>query len=508
MKNLLKSLFGSPKITRLSTNLRRTLNDLQRRFSSKITTIVVVNLGLILFQFFYLRLRFEFLSTEIPFWYSKLWGDSQLAPKEYLYLLPVISAVILVIGLLLIVPLKRYYVRHAISVIATIVFFVNVMLTYSVLRIIFLASTPFEPIINPLYFDLLVPAVFGFFLITFILPRFIDWANNHDLVTNPNMHKHPGMLLKEPSARGGGFVYGVGFIILAVIFIGLPAKFLPFYLALLLLSVLGYMDDYQNTHPESKLRALENPFLRLFLLFLIVSIVSALGTQIFAVSNPSGGTLEINSNIASLVLTTLWIVWVLNVFSWSNGIDGQYAGIVGIASFFIVLLALRFEVAGILDRQVAIMAAISAGLSLGFIRYTWHPSKIMWGFGSMTAGLVLSVLSILISSKIITSIIIILIPFLDAVVTVLRRVLQGKNPLKGDRGHLHHILLSRGWSIRRIVAFYWFSTALFGYLALSTVDNVDAQLGLIVAGVVAFILVVLNISFSRSNGVLNEDSKS
>ena len=35
-----------------------------------------------------------------------------------------------------------------------------------------------------------------------------------------------------------------------------------------------------------------------------------------------------------------------------------------------------------LHKKVAIMAAISAGLSLGFAKFTWHPSKILWGFGA------------------------------------------------------------------------------------------------------------------------------
>ncbi|MDX1702542.1 MAG: hypothetical protein R3250_18070, partial [Melioribacteraceae bacterium] len=112
---------------------------------------------------------------------------------------------------------------------------------------------------------------------------------------------------------------------------------------------------------------------------------------------------------------------------------------------------------------------------------------------------VLSVLSILISSKIITSIIIILIPFLDAFVTVLRRVIQRKNPLKGDRGHLHHILLNRGWSIRRIAIFYWVTTAIFGLAGYFTAERFSLQVGLILAGFVAFPIVLLNLSLKEKH---------
>ena len=190
---------------------------------------------------------------------------------------------------------------------------------------------------------------------------------------------------------------------------------------------------------------------------------------------------------------------MLNVLSWSNGIDGQYAGIVGVASFIILLLALRFDPLESVHKRVALLAAISVGTSFGFVKYTWHPSKVLWGFGAVGAGLVLSVLSILVNAKIITSIIIILIPFLDALITAVRRILQGKNPLKGDRGHLHHILMRRGWSVRKIAIFYWVTAALFGLFGYLTADKNTLQLGLILTGVVAFILVLLNLRLKEES---------
>ena len=139
------------------------------------------------------------------------------------------------------------------------------------------------------------------------------------------------------------------------------------------------------------------------------------------------------------------------------------------------------------------MSAISAGIAFGFIKYTWHPSQIMWGFGAMCAGLVLSVLSILIQGKLVTSVLIILIPFLDAVVTVVRRLIQGKNPFKGDRGHLHHLLLERGWNAKKIALFYWFTTAIFGIIGLVTAEKYTVQVVLFLGILVAFFIILLNL---------------
>jgi UDP-GlcNAc:undecaprenyl-phosphate GlcNAc-1-phosphate transferase len=494
----LAKIISNPSLTKLQKKLKNTFADLRKRFSSQLIFTLGVNTIIVIFQVVYLRLRFAYLNEEIPLWYTKLWGDYQLAEKNYLYLIPLISAAITVVGISFAIPIRRYFFRYALNVINIFTITANLILTASLLRIIFRASIPFEPLINPIYLGLFVTGLVSFLAVNFVLPRFINYAKEKDIVTSPTLHQHPGMLLSQPSTRGGGFIYGISFLILAIIFEGFPTDFLPFYLALFLISLLGFLDDLQNTRPESKLKFLENPFVRLFLMFLVVSVVSVLGQRIFYISNPVGGLFFFDSPILSAIITTVWIVWVLNVLSWSNGIDGQYAGIVGIASFLIVLLALRFHPVQIEHIRVATLAAISAGLSFGFIKFTWHPSKILWGFGAISAGLVLSVLSIMVNSKIITSIIIILIPFLDALVTVVRRLLQGKNPLKGDRGHLHHILLNRGWSIRRIAVFYWLTTAIFGGIGYLTSDALTLQIGFILLGIVAFFIVLLNIKLDRS----------
>jgi len=498
MSEFLKPLINKVVYSKTYAKLKKTFIDLRKRFSDKIVSILIANLTIIAFQLIYLKLRYVFVNSQIPFWYTRMWGDYQLADKVWLYLFPAAGLLILVAGLVFTVPIRRYYVRYGVNLIGVITIGANVLLTYSLLRIIFKASVPFEPIINPIHLDLLVPAFIAFMLMHFVLPRFIKYAQERDIVTSPEIHTHPGMLLSEPSARGGGFVYGIAFLILAMIFVGFSPNLVVFYVALFLISLLGMLDDYQNTHPETKFRFLENPYIRLGLLFLIVSIISVSGTKIFSISSPFGeGILFFNSQVISAIITTIWIVWVLNVLSWSNGIDGQYTGIVGIASILIVLLALRFDPLKIVDMKVAMLAAISAGLALGFVKFTWHPSKILWGFGAISAGLVLAVLSILINSKILPSIIIILVPFLDAFVTVVRRIIQKKNPLKGDRGHLHHILISRGWGIRKIALFYWITTALFGIIGYLTAEKLTIQMGLILVGLVAFVLIILNIRLKK-----------
>jgi UDP-GlcNAc:undecaprenyl-phosphate GlcNAc-1-phosphate transferase len=463
----------------------------------------LVNSVLVAAQFLYVRFRYEYVNAEIPLWYTKPWGDPQLAPKEFLFLIPASAFVLLILAVILFLLLDRYFVRYISHIFSYMLIVSNIVLFYSVYRIIQVASVPFDPLVEPNYLNLLMPFVVTVLVVYYVLPVFINFAQEKNLVTNPNIHDHPGMILTKPSVRGGGMVYAVVFLLMSLLFVGFKLELSGFYLSVLMVGALGIMDDIQNTNVRSNLRILENPYLRLFLLFVAVAPVILSNIMIDIVSNPFGGMfdltqfrVELFGNSISLIaalITVLWIVWVMNVLSWSNGIDGQYSGIVGIASIIIALLALRFEPLESFQLEVGILAAISAGAAIGFARYTWPPSKILWGFGAMSAGLVLAVLSILVQSKILTSVMIILIPFLDALVTAVRRIFQKKNPLHGDKGHLHHLLLERGWSAKRIALFYWFATLLFGGIGFFTAETYAVQVALIIGGIVAFFIVLLNV---------------
>ncbi len=480
---------------------------LGKRKSEVYTPLIIVNLLMIVFQTVYIFLRISYVNPQIPFWYSKFWGDYQLVPKNYLYILPVTSFILLGISYLLILFLGKYFIRYVKEVTAFFVSIWNLSITVSLVRIIFIASSPFPPIINPSYLNLLIPFLLSFTSSSLLLPLFTNYVKSKDLITNPTVHAHPAMILQRPTARGGGFFYGLLFLVFAIFFVGLPRELIGFYISIVMVSVLGILDDYQNTHPKSNYRALENPALRLILLFAAVSTVILSGIRIPLISNPFGAPIDLNTytimvgNVPfpyiSVIISMIWVVWILNLLSWSNGIDGQYAGIIGISSIIIGILALRFDPIQTIHTRVAIMSMVSAGLAFGFVRQTWYPSKILWGFGAVSAGMVIAILSILVNSKVVVSVLIILIPFMDAIVTVFRRIIQRKNPLAGDKGHLHHLLLSRGWSVPKVALFYWLTTAVFGVIGIISSEKYIVQVGLTVIGAVGFIIVLMNLKSAR-----------
>ena len=453
-----------------------------------------------IFQIVYITLRLPYLNEKIPFWYTKPWGDPQLAHKTNLYILAGLTIIIPFLLTRLLALLKNYCITY----INRVVFYTNILvssfLTYSALRIIKAASTPFPALINPTILQFLLPFATAFFITVLIAPKFIKKMNTLGIVTDPITHSHPGMILQKPSARGGGIIFTVAFIITSLLFVQLHKETLAILIGAVILALLGWLDDYQNTHPKSVYSFLENPILRLVILIIVALImVVPFGIKSFYISNPLGGIITLIQPI-SIIFTVIWIVWILNLLSWSNGIDGQYSGIVGIAGIVIGLLALRFSAPQELQINIATMAFILSGASLALVFYTWHPSKIMWGFSATSAGLVIALLSILVSTKVATSITIMIIPFLDALVTIVRRLLQKKNPFKGDRGHLHHLLLDRGWSIKKIAVFYWISTAICGIIGLAASERYALQSVLILGGIVAFGIILVNLqSLTKKN---------
>jgi len=502
---------------RLDKRILKTTESMLIKLRDKTLSRFVLTSLMPLATFLYTLLRYKFISDEVPFWYTRIWGDAQLAPKHTLFLIPLISLAISLFGLLLIM-MNKYYIRFYEDAVWTCVSFCNTFLFASVFSIINKASAPFTSIINPLYISLLPSFTISFLLLHFIMPSFIDLAQRKRLVTNPQVHIHPGMILKSPSARGGGFVYAIVFLLTAFLFVGFSKNFLGFYLSIIMTAFLGILDDYQNTHPSSSYRLMENPVLRLFLLFTSVLPVILSGVMIYSVTNPFGGVinlniLEIQTNngvlpIVPIIVTSVWVVWLMNVLSWSNGVDGQFPGIVGIASIIISLLALRFKDIEPSHIQIATLAAISAGAAFGSVKYNWYPSKIMWGFGAMSAGFVIAVLAILAQAKITVSVLIVLIPFLDASYTVIRRLVKGKSPFRGDKGHLHHILLDRGWSVSKVAIFYWLATMFFGVIGLLSPERLVFKIALIISGVVEFVLIILNISLTRRDKVRSDTQSS
>jgi UDP-GlcNAc:undecaprenyl-phosphate/decaprenyl-phosphate GlcNAc-1-phosphate transferase len=290
---------------------------------------------------------------------------------------------------------------------------------------------------------------------------------------DPKTQTHPKVVHKYPVPRGGGIVIFLTISLISLIFLPVDKHLIGILSGALVLAVTGMIDDVKSL----------NPYLRLALGFLAASLVVGSGVGVPFISNPLKAGAVINLSqpqipiylfgkvrtiwIVADVMALLWIVGAMNFVNWSKGLDGQLPGIVVVAAVVIGALSLGFA-DDITQWPVIILAFILAGAYLGFLPWNFYPQKIMPGYGGgALAGYFLAVLAILSGAKVATAILVLGVPLLDAVYSVIRRVLQGRSPVWGDRGHLHHKLMDLGWGKRRIALFYWLVSGLLGVVALS-----------------------------------------
>jgi len=477
---------------------------LKKIISSKVSIFIFVNLLINAFQILLITFFFNQMNNEIPFWYTSNWGLEMLSEKRNIIIIPFITFLVTIFSALIFSLSKNYYQQYIDDIIFYSSSFFNLLLTYSLLNIIRKTTYSNLFFLNFVQTELLNSFFISAIITLFITPILIGIFKKYDLVTDPKKHFHPGMILRHPSARGGGVVFAISLLITSVFFIKLDKITISILISVIFCALIGLLDDFSNTTNNKFFKIFGNPFFRLLVLLPIpIALLIYSGVSVQSIGNPFGDQINFNfyqvtflNNIiypVSILFTFLWILWIINLLSWSNGVDGQYSGIITIAGIVISFLSLRFVNVTDVDINNAKIAIITAGAALGLLPYTWNPSKIMWGFGATSAGIVLAAISILSSTKISISILVLLIPFMDAVITIIRRILNKQNPLKGDRGHLHHLLLNRGWTVKQIALFYWFSTLIMGLIAYLSSDKDLPLVLLTCAGFISFFIILLNL---------------
>jgi len=194
----------------------------------------------------------------------------------------------------------------------------------------------------------------------------------------------------------------------------------------------------------------------------------------------------IQFGMLSLPITLLWIVGITNAFNLIDGIDGLAAG----ASLFATMALLVVSI--VTDQtSVATLLAALAGASAAFLRYNFNPASIFLGdSGSLFLGFMLSALALQSSQKstaafaIAVPIVSLGLPVVDTTVVIVRRIISRQSIFRGDRRHIHHVLLDRGLSPREAVMWLY---AVCGILALISL------LALRTSGFVGPVLVMLGL---------------
>jgi UDP-GlcNAc:undecaprenyl-phosphate/decaprenyl-phosphate GlcNAc-1-phosphate transferase len=217
--------------------------------------------------------------------------------------------------------------------------------------------------------------------------------------------------------------------------------------------------------------------------FLVVNQV-----QYFSFQLPGRGQFSPDSTQAALA-SVIVVVATVNAVNFVDGLDGLAAGVVAIGA--VAFFAFAYKLADANDETLAISAAILCaalgGACVGFLPHNFFPARIFMGdSGSMLIGLVLSGSALTLTGQfasvdmsrgaggsqasllptllpIILPISILIVPFADLVLAVIRRTRAGRSPFAADKQHLHHRLLEIGHSHRRAVLIMWLWAGLIAF---------------------------------------------
>lgn len=236
-----------------------------------------------------------------------------------------------------------------------------------------------------------------------------------------------------------------------------------------LLALISFMDDRRGIDPR----------IRLLMQALIAFIIFATGSRIYTLTNPliidgiiKLDTVDIITKVFgplplwSGVFTVFWLMLCMNALNWFDGIPGQVSTLSTIGFLVIGALSLSDRVQ---QPELAMIAFILAGISAASLVFDFPPNRVLMGdTGAMFFGLMLGVLTLYAGGKIATAFLVLGVPLIDVFLVVIRRIVKGVNPMRGNTAdeHLHHRLIAKGWSERKIIILTAGLGTLFGITAL------------------------------------------
>jgi UDP-GlcNAc:undecaprenyl-phosphate GlcNAc-1-phosphate transferase len=152
-------------------------------------------------------------------------------------------------------------------------------------------------------------------------------------------------------------------------------------------------------------------------------------------------------------LTAFWLVGAINAYNLLDGMDG----LVGVVSLTACLAAAAIGwLCG--DGFLTLAGLALAGAVLVFLCYNWPPATVFLGdSGSMMLGLLLGLLALRAAMLPRSGVVLapatalVFVPVLDTAAAILRRSLTGRSLYAADRGHIHHVLLRRGFSVVQVL---------------------------------------------------------
>jgi UDP-GlcNAc:undecaprenyl-phosphate GlcNAc-1-phosphate transferase len=221
----------------------------------------------------------------------------------------------------------------------------------------------------------------------------------------------------------------------------------------------GAVDDFRGLSPTTKLVG------QVF----AATIPVAFGVWIDHFTFPFIGVVDVPAWLG-VPVSIFWIVAVMNMVNFLDGLDGLAAGVCAIAGATFSVIELSRGQPG-----AAILAATVCGGCLGFLRHNFYPARIFMGdSGALLLGYTLAAISVqgllktAALATLVLPLLVLAVPVLDTSFVVAKRHKSGQPIYMRDARHLHHRFMRLGFSQRRAVVYLWTWCGTLALAALAT----------------------------------------
>ena len=299
-----------------------------------------------------------------------------------------------------------------------------------------------------------------------LVPLTIRLARRVGAIDMPNARS----LHEVPTPKLGGLAILAGVLIAGLIWLPWDAETRAILIGAVAISLLGFLDDVYDLGAVAKLLGQTAA--------VIIPVTAGVTVASFTLpflgqvnpgsvhllGLPGGGAVDLGD-----VVTVIGIVAVINVINLIDGVDGLAAGVCAISAVTLAVIALSLE-----RNAAGVLAALTAGASLGFLRHGFPPASTFMGdTGSNLLGYLLGVVAVQGALKtnaviaLFLPLIVLTVPILDTGFVVAKRLKYRRPIYRADRWHFHHRMANIGFSQRRTLAYLYGWTLVMAALALA-----------------------------------------
>ena len=302
------------------------------------------------------------------------------------------------------------------------------------------------------------------FLLSFLLIKIlVQYAPRLGLIDIPN--ERSTHTRHTPRGAGIGFFLAVMIVVPFFHFV-LVQNYSWVILAIMLVFVVGALDDHEDVPPRAKFVVMAVSTLLIYADKLVISDI---------------GTLfgfHVTLGWFSLPFTLFAVLGFSNALNLIDGLDGLAGGIsmVILGSFFVI----GYQNG---DEFMMVMSGSFFAALTAFMLFNWHPASIFMGdSGSLMLGFAITTVAIKALDYVPPVAILFLaaLPIIDTIVVIMRRRRTGRGIFSADQCHLHHILREffEG-NTRKSVLFLIVMQAVYSLTGLQFTKNHDDTILLI-----------------------------